>query len=170
MSWEAVHKKVPWGIVLLLGGGLALAEGAKHSGLSIYFSQQLARLKDLPKEAVVVVVCLLAGGMTEFASNTATASILLPLLANLALTIQVNPLYLLIPATACCAYAFMLPVATPGNAIVLSASGMRTIVMIRAGIVMNIACITVTVFLINTLGYAIFDLNTIPTFKNYTIV
>ncbi|XP_063850687.1 Na(+)/citrate cotransporter-like isoform X4 [Scylla paramamosain] len=168
MNWEAVHKKVPWGIVILLGGGLVLAEGAKHSGLSIYFSQQLTRLKDLPKEALVVLVCLMAGGMTEFASNTATASILLPMLANLALAIQVHPLYLLIPATACCAYAFMLPVATPGNAIVLSASGMRTSVMIRAGIVMNIVCIIVTVFLINTLGYAIFDLNTIPTFSNST--
>ncbi|XP_063850188.1 Na(+)/citrate cotransporter-like isoform X2 [Scylla paramamosain] len=168
MNWEAVHKKVPWEIVILLGGGLVLAEGAKHSGLSIFFSQQLARLKDLPKEALVVLVCLMASGMTEFASNTATASILLPMLANLALAIQVNPLYLLIPATACCAYAFMLPVATPGNAIVLSASGMRTSVMIRAGIVMNIVCIIVTVFLINTLGYAIFDLNTIPTFSNST--
>lgn len=83
MSWEAAHEKVPWGIILLLGGGLALAEGAKNSGLSIYFSQRLVRLQHLPKEALVVLVCLLAAGMTEFASNTATASILLPMLTNL---------------------------------------------------------------------------------------
>lgn len=166
LTWDAVHKKVPWGIVLLLGGGLALAEGAKSSGLSLYFGQQLVGVRELPKAALQVLVCLLAAGMTELASNTATAAILLPILANLAMTIQVHPLYLLIPATACCAYAFMLPVATPGNAIVISASGMATSDMMRIGFVMNIVCILVTIFLINTLGHAIFDLDTLPTLAN----
>lgn len=83
LTWEVVHKRVPWGIVILLGGGMALAEGAKKSGLSMYFGSLLANLKEIPKEALQLVVCLLAGGMTELASNTATASVLLPILANL---------------------------------------------------------------------------------------
>lgn len=83
LTWDTLDKMVPWGIVILVGGSLALAEGAKKSGLSMLFSQQMIGARGLPKEALQVLVCLLAAGMTEITSNTATASILLPILANL---------------------------------------------------------------------------------------
>lgn len=83
LTWDVVHKRTPWGIVLLLGGGVALAEGAKQSGLSTFIGSKLAGLREVPKEVLQLVVCLLAGGMTELASNTATSSVLLPILANL---------------------------------------------------------------------------------------
>lgn len=83
LTWDVMHKRTPWGIILLLGGGVALAEGARESGLSLSIGTQLEGLSDVPKEVLLLLVCLMAGGMTELASNTATASMLLPILANL---------------------------------------------------------------------------------------
>ncbi|KAK7070205.1 hypothetical protein SK128_027202 [Halocaridina rubra] len=163
LTWEVVQARVPWGVVLLLGGGLALAEGSKVSGLSSWLGHQLTKVAIMPKEAIVFTITILSAMVTEVASNTATASVILPVILDLALAIQVNPLYLMLPATVCCAYAFMLPVATPGNAIILTASGLSTYEMVKAGFMMNILCVLVINFTINTLGNAIFDLHTMPT-------
>ncbi|KAG7155138.1 Solute carrier family 13 member 3-like [Homarus americanus] len=168
LTWEVVHEKLPWGIILLLGGGLAMAEAAKSSGLSVFLGQQLQHFDVMPKELIVFVVCLMTAMLTEVASNTATASVLLPVIKDLALGINVNPLYLMLPATVCCAYAFMLPVATPGNAIILTAARMSTHEMMRAGAVMNVLCVLVITLMINTLGVAIFDLHNIPSWVNST--
>lgn len=168
LTWEIVHEKVPWGVIMLLGGGLAMAEAAKVSGLSVFLGQQLQHFAIMPKELIVFVVCLLTAMLTEVASNTATASVLLPVIKDLALGINVNPLYLMLPATVCCAYAFMLPVATPGNAIILTAARMNTHEMMRAGIMMNILCVVVINVMINTLGVVIFDLHTLPSWVNST--
>ncbi|XP_069169486.1 Na(+)/citrate cotransporter isoform X2 [Procambarus clarkii] len=166
LTWEVVHEKVPWGVILLLGGGLAMAEAAKVSGLSVFLGHQLQHFVIMPKELIVFVVCLMTAMLTEVASNTATASVLLPVIKDLALGINVNPLYLMLPATVCCAYAFMLPVATPGNAIILTAARMNTYEMMRAGLVMNVLCVLVITIMINTLGVIIFDLNNIPSWVN----
>ncbi|XP_064085744.1 Na(+)/citrate cotransporter-like isoform X1 [Macrobrachium nipponense] len=169
LSWEVVNKKTPWGIVLLLGGGLAMAEGAQVSGLSRWLGDGLQYFKFMPKGAIAFLLSVIMAMMTEVASNTATASFFLPVIKDLALAIGVNPIYLMLPAAVCCAYAFMLPVATPGNAIILKRSGLETREMIRAGFVMNLLCVTTTSFMINTLGRAFFDFETFPDWaKNVT--
>ncbi|XP_037784343.1 solute carrier family 13 member 2-like isoform X1 [Penaeus monodon] len=169
LTWEVVHAKVPWGVILLLGGGFAVAEAAKVSGLSLWLGHQLQYFAVMPKELIVFIVCLITAMLTEVASNTATASVLLPVIKDLALGINVNPLYLMLPAAVCCAYAFMLPVATPGNAIILTAARMNTIEMMRAGAVMNLVCVLVITLMINTLGVVIFDLHSMPTWVNSTV-
>lgn len=83
LTWEVVHEKVPWGVILLLGGGLAMAEAAKVSGLSVFLGQQLQNFDFMPKELIVFVVSLLTAMLTEVASNTATASVLLPVIKDL---------------------------------------------------------------------------------------
>ncbi|XP_063586145.1 Na(+)/citrate cotransporter-like isoform X2 [Penaeus indicus] len=169
MTWDVVQKKIPWGVVLLLGGGFAMAEASKVSGLSEWLGEQLRYFDVMPKEAIVFIVCLMTAMLTEVASNTATASILLPVLKELALNIQVNPLYLMLPAAVCCSYAFMLPVATPPNAIVFSAANMRSQDMMKAGFAMNVICVLVITIMINTLGVALFDLQNMPSWANSTI-
>ncbi|XP_066951651.1 Na(+)/citrate cotransporter-like isoform X2 [Macrobrachium rosenbergii] len=162
LTWKVVHERTPWGIILLLGGGLAMAEAAKVSGLSAWLGYQLQYLGFMPKEAIVLFICFVTAMLTEVASNTATASVLLPVLKDLSLAIGVNPIYLMLPAAVCCAYAFMLPVATPGNAIVLTAAGLRTHEMMRAGFVMNVLCVVIITLMINTLGVVLFDLDSFP--------
>lgn len=169
LSWDVVQSKVPWGIVLLLGGGFAMAEAADKSNMSVLIGEQLKALDVLPKEAIVFLVCLVTAVVTEAASNTATASILLPVLKELSLGIRVNPIYLMLPASLCCSYAFMLPVATAPNAIVFGAAGMRTMTMVKAGIVMNLLCVAVAMLMINTLGVAMFDLQNFPDWANATL-
>ncbi|XP_068207294.1 Na(+)/citrate cotransporter-like [Palaemon carinicauda] len=162
LTWKVVQEKIPWGIVLLMGGGLALAEGCKKSGLSIWLGQQLVVFNAMPKLVTVFLICLLIAMLTEVASNTATASIFLPVLKEMAVNVNVNPLYLMLPATICCSYAFMLPVATPPNAIVYAAADMKSSDMMKAGIVMNILCVIIITVMINTLGVLMFDLYNMP--------
>ena len=88
-------------------------------------------LDSLPSWGMVVVICIIIAGLTEVTSNVATANILLPVLAEVAVATETNPLYLMIPATVTCSYAFMLPVATPPNAIAHEASGMSTTQMMK---------------------------------------
>nr|XP_045621719.1 solute carrier family 13 member 5-like [Procambarus clarkii] len=168
LTWKVVQEKIPWGVVLLLGGGFAMAEGAKVSGLSQWMGESLKGLNGLHSVYIVMIVTFSTAMLTEVASNTATASILLPVLNELAVNIHVNPIYLMLPASVCCSYAFMLPVATPPNAIVFEAANMRTTQMMYAGIVMNIICIIVINVMINTLGVYMFDLNTMPSWTNST--
>ena len=116
--------------MLLLGGGFALAKAIDVSGLSYWIGSQLEVLDFLDPAVLCLIVCAGAALATEVTSNVATVSILLPILENLSYSLGLNPLYLMIPATLSCSFAFMLPVATPPNAIVYGASGMRTSVMV----------------------------------------
>ncbi|XP_071533695.1 Na(+)/citrate cotransporter isoform X6 [Panulirus ornatus] len=168
LDWDVVQRKIPWGIVLLLGGGFAMAAGAKESGLSKWLGEQLYIFNGTHIVWIVLSVTLMTALLTEVASNTATASILLPVLNELALNMKVNPLYLMLPATVSCSYAFMLPVATPPNAIVFGAAGMRSSEMVRAGVIMNIICVIVINFMIHVYGPLIFELGTMPSWTNST--
>lgn len=119
---------------------------------------------------MVAVICIIIAGLTEVTSNVATANILLPVMAEVARVTRVNPLYLMIPATVTCSYAFMLPVATPPNAIAHEASGMKTSQMIKVGFLMNIVAVIVNMIAINTYGVAMFNLNEFPAWANSTAV
>jgi sodium-dependent dicarboxylate transporter 2/3/5 len=137
MDWETAGK-LPWNIVLLFGGGFALASGFKDSGLSLWLGSQLEGVSLLPPVLIVASICLLITFLTELTSNTATAEMLLPVLAALAVAVKLNPLFLMIPGTLSCSCAFMLPVATPPNAIVFGTQRLRIAEMARVGVLLNV--------------------------------
>jgi len=169
LDWQYVQKRFPWGVSILFGGGFALAEAAEKSGLSTYIGGQLSGLESLPQWAMVVVICITIAALTEVTSNVATANILLPVLAEVARATEINPLYLMVPATVTCSYAFMLPVATPPNAIAHEASGMSSTQMMKVGFMLNILCIITSMVAINTYGVVLFNLDQFPDWANKTI-
>ncbi|XP_054707711.1 Na(+)/citrate cotransporter-like isoform X2 [Uloborus diversus] len=166
LEWKTAQAKIPWGVLILVGGGFALADAAQKSGLSKFLGEELMFLAVLPPGAMVVVVCLVTAMITEIITNTITATILLPIFSQMAVSIGVNPLYMMLPITVACAYAFMLPVATPPNAIVFESGNMKTLDMAKPGLAMNLACCAVQLFMINTLGVAMFNLREFPNWAN----
>jgi sodium-dependent dicarboxylate transporter 2/3/5 len=137
MDW-ATARRLPWDIVLLFGGGFALAHGFTASGLSTWLGERLAGAGALPTPAIVAAVAGLATFLTELTSNTATAQMLLPILAGLAESLRIHPLLLMAPGALACSLAFMLPVATPPNAIVFGTGRVRISEMVRTGLVLNL--------------------------------
>jgi sodium-dependent dicarboxylate transporter 2/3/5 len=137
LVWEDTVK-LPWGIVLLFGGGLSVAAGFKGSGLAEWMGSQLGLLKDVPLIFLILVVVLMVNFLTEITSNVATASMLLPVMASLASAMEVHPYGLMIAATVAASCAFMLPVATPPNAVVFGSGYLRIVDMVRAGFPMNL--------------------------------
>lgn len=163
MDWETASG-LPWNIVLLFGGGFALATGVKDSGLALWMGNRFSGAEGLSPAVIVLAVNLFVTFLTEMTSNTATAEMLLPILGSLAVAIHVNPLLLMIPATISCSFAFMLPVATPPNAIVFGTQRLRVADMARAGIWLNLAgalLVTAAVFLLGRLGFGA-DLAVLP--------
>ncbi|XP_060052616.1 solute carrier family 13 member 4 isoform X2 [Erinaceus europaeus] len=120
ITWKDFQKTMPWEIVILVGGGYALASGSKSSGLSTWIGHQMLSLSSLPPWAVTLLACILVSIVTEFVSNPATITIFLPILCSLSETLHINPLYTLLPVTMCISFAVMLPVGNPPNAIVFS--------------------------------------------------
>ncbi|MGD8394024.1 MAG: SLC13 family permease [Candidatus Eiseniibacteriota bacterium] len=157
MDWETAVR-LRWGIVLLFGGGFALAAGFAASGLSGWLGERLAGLGGAPAPLLVGAVCGLITFLTELTSNTATTEMVLPVLGALGGAITINPLLLMIPATLSASCAFMLPVATPPNAIVFGTGEVDMGSMMRAGILLNligIVLITLSMFLIGTAVFGI---------------
>lgn len=138
MDWPTAVK-LPWGLLILFGGGLALAGALVSTGFSAYLGQLAAALGDLPLWAIVLAVTLAVVFLTEITSNTATTATLIPLLFSIAVGLELPPLMLLLPATFAASCAFMLPVATPPNAIVFGSGMVRIAHMTRAGLWLNIA-------------------------------
>ncbi|GAA6065860.1 solute carrier family 13 member 2 [Tachysurus ichikawai] len=134
LEWNVVHKQMPWNIVLLLGGGYALATGSEVSGLSKWLGESLAPLQSIPPFAISILLCLLVGTFTECSSNTATTTLFLPILASMATTINLHPLYVMLPCTISASMAFMLPVATPPNAIAFSYGTLKVLDMVKASL------------------------------------
>lgn len=137
MHWETM-RELPWGIVLLFGGGLSLAAAVQASGLDAYIGEQVTRVGGWPTVALVAVTAGVVLLMTEITSNTATAATLLPVLGAIAIGIGLDPLVLLVPAALAATCAFMLPVATPPNAIVFGSGAISIGHMMRAGVVLNV--------------------------------
>ncbi len=137
--------KIPWDIVLLFGGGFALAEGFVQSGLSKLIGQEFLMLRNIPPLALVTIICTIVVFSSELTSNTAQTTIILPLLASLAKEIGVNPLMIMIPATFSVSLAFMLPVGTPPNAIVFSSQRLKVWDMVKAGFILNVIGIIIVV-------------------------
>ncbi|XP_026271750.2 protein I'm not dead yet isoform X1 [Frankliniella occidentalis] len=163
LNWKIIHEKLPWGLVLLIGGGFAMAAASRESGLSKLIGAQLVTLQDsMGSTAILVIMCTATTFLTEVSSNTAIANIVLPVLAEMASAMRVHPLFFMMPATLCCSYAFMLPVATPPNAIVMAASNMRPGDMIKAGLGMNFLCLITLFIMFPTLASWLYGLDVFP--------
>ncbi|XP_071352372.1 solute carrier family 13 member 2-like [Trachinotus anak] len=170
LSWDIVHEKMPWNILLLLGGGFALAHGSEKSGLSQWLGESLIPLQSIPPFAISILLCLLVAMFTECSSNTATTTLFLPILASMAAAIKIHPLYIMFPCTISASLAFMLPVATPPNAIAFSYGNLKVMDMAKAGFILNFLGVITINIAINTWGVAIFQLNTFPSWANVTKV
>ncbi|XP_050785028.1 solute carrier family 13 member 2 [Gopherus flavomarginatus] len=168
LDWKTVNQKMPWNIVILLGGGFALAKGSEESGLSEWLGSKLTPLQNMSSPIIVLLLCLLVATFTECTSNVATTTLFLPILASMAQTICLNPLYVMLPCTLSASLAFMLPVATPPNAIAFSYGQLKVIDMAKAGSVLNILGVLTIMLAINTWGYPLFDLNHFPVWANST--
>ncbi|XP_055982843.1 solute carrier family 13 member 2 isoform X2 [Sorex fumeus] len=162
LNWKTVNEKMPWNIVFLLGGGFALAKGSEKSGLSEWLGDKLTPLQNIPAPAIAFILCLLVATFTECTSNVATTTLFLPILASMAQAICLHPLYVMLPCTLAASLAFMLPVATPPNAIVFSFGGLKVSDMARTGFLLNILGVLVITLAINSWSYPIFNLHTFP--------
>jgi len=137
LDW-ATAVKLPWGILLLFGGGLAIAAGFTQSGLSEWVGGQLIGLQGINVLIIVLVVAAFVLFLTEITSNTATASMMFPIMASLAVALGIHPYALMVTAAVTASCAFMLPVATPPNAVVFGSGYLKIIDMARAGFILNV--------------------------------
>ncbi len=137
LDWQSAVR-IPWDIIILFGGGFALAAGFSETGLTTWLAEQLQVLKGVPTLWVILAVGLLVIFLTEITSNTATASLLLPVLGALSQAIELAPMILMVTATLCASFAFMLPVATPPNAIVFASRCIHIPQMAKAGFWLNL--------------------------------
>ncbi len=140
LDWQTAEG-IPWGILLLFGGGLALATGFRQSGLADWIGTQLALLEAVPYLILILLLITAVNFLTEITSNVATASMLLPILAALAASIGVHPYGLMVAATVAASCAFMLPVATPPNAVVFGSGYLTIAGMMRVGVWLNVLSI-----------------------------
>ncbi|MCH9029284.1 MAG: SLC13/DASS family transporter [Bacteroidetes bacterium] len=157
-----VFAKILWGIILLLGGGFALAKGFAVTGLSLYIGEQLSGLSFLPHFIMIIIVAATISFLTELTSNTATTQMILPILASVSIALGMNPMLLMLTATLSASMAFMLPVATPPNTIIFASGRIKIYEMAKSGIALNIIGIIVVSIIVYFLGTMIFDLGTMP--------
>lgn len=137
ITWKDASQ-VPWGVVMIVGGGYAVAAGFVSTGLADWLGAQLSFINGFPFFMILVIVVAFVLAFTEFNSNTASANILLPVLASTALAAHVNPLIIMIPATIACSCAFMMPAATGPNTVVLASERVSVTQMIKCGFWLNI--------------------------------
>lgn len=148
MNWDTATR-LPWGVLILFGGGLSLARSIEVNGVADYIGSQVHAFAGMPEWVVVLLVVTLLVFLTELTSNTATTATLVPILAGIAPGLGVNPYLLIIPATIAASCAFMMPVGTPPNAIVFASGHVTMPQMARAGIWLNV----IAIVLITVLAY-----------------
>lgn len=135
--------KIPWDVILLFGGGFALAEGFVTSGLSKLIGQQFISFGGIPLILLIALICFIVTALSELTSNTVTAQIVLPILASLAIELKIEPMLLMIPATLAASFGFMLPVGTPPNAIVYSSQRLKVRDMVKAGVIIDLLSVLI---------------------------
>jgi sodium-dependent dicarboxylate transporter 2/3/5 len=152
LTWEEIHRGVPWGVLVLFGGGFAVADGVRSTGVDQWLAHSLNGLSLLPLPLVILSICLITTFATELTSNTATATLLMPVMAALSTVLGVHPYLLMVPATLSATCAFMLPVATPPNAIAIGSGRVSVQDLFREGIWLNFAGAAVVTIAVLTLG------------------
>ncbi|MDG1355921.1 MAG: SLC13 family permease, partial [Opitutales bacterium] len=148
LDWKTANQ-IPWGMLILVGAGLCLGEGFKQSGLSKSIASALSGVENLPALGVLIGICLLVTFLTEMTSNTATTNLLMPILGAAAVSANLDPKLLMIPAALSASCAFMLPVATIPNAIIFGTGQVSVSRMAREGVVLNL----LGVFIITVVVY-----------------
>ena len=148
LDWESAAK-IPWGMLILFGAGITIATAFTASGLSQSIGDALAGVADLPILLVISIICLSVTFLTETTSNTATTTLLMPILAAVAIGAGLDPKLIMIPAVLSASCAFMLPVATAPNVIVFSTGRFSTGTMAKEGFALNI----LGVFIITAITY-----------------
>jgi len=156
MDWHWASK-MPWGVLILFGGGLAMADGFKLTKLADWIGNQVSLLENAPILVLVIAVTTLIIFLTELTSNTATAAMVMPILSAVAIGLGQNPLLLVVPAAVAASCAFMLPVATPPNAIVFGSGYVTIPQMVRSGFGLNVIGIILTVIVTYLLVIPVFD-------------
>ena len=151
LSWKKALE-APWGILLLFGGGLSLAASVRDTGVDRFIGNSLLVLEGMPVLVLVVGAAALLILLTEVTSNTATTATFLPILGATAAAINVDPLLLIVPATLAASCAFMMPVATPPNAIVFGSGEITIPQMVRAGVWLNLVGLVLIVFWVYVAG------------------
>ncbi len=150
LDWDTAAK-IPWGMLILFGGGIAIAQAFIVSGLSAYLGEALAGLAGWPVLLMIAIICITITFLTEMTSNTATTTLMMPILAAAAIAAEIDPALLLVPAAMCASCAFMLPVATAPNTIVFSTGRFTTALMAKEGSVLNfigVVVISLTCYLL----------------------
>ncbi|MEX1198802.1 MAG: SLC13 family permease [Pseudohongiellaceae bacterium] len=147
LDWKDAVK-IPWGILLLFGGGLAIASGFRGTGLSEWMGTQLTVLDGVHLAVIITSATLLILFLTEITSNTATATMIMPVVASLALALDIHPFALMIPCAMAANCAFMLPVGTPPNAIIFATDKLTILEMVRTGFLMNVIAVVLIVLMI----------------------
>ncbi len=137
LNWEKASS-IPWGVLLLFAGGICLAKGFVSSGLSAVMGEALASLSNMPIYVLILLICLAVTFMTETTSNTASTTLLMPILAAAGLAAGIPPELIMVPAAMSASCAFMLPVATAPNTVVYSSGLIKTSRMAREGFSLNI--------------------------------
>lgn len=143
---ESVFAELPWAVVILFGGGFALAYGVGESGLSTYLAEQLQGLKDVMLPVLIVIVTAGMSLLTELTSNTATAQVVMPVLLATAKVIEVSPIWLMLPVVLAASCAFMFPVATPPNAIIFGTGKVAMTEMLKVGFILNFTAVSLISF------------------------
>jgi len=142
ITWKDT-KKLPWGIIILFGGGMALAKGFETSGLAFWLGSQMTYFAGITTILLILLLIAAVNFLTEITSNLATTAMLLPVLAPMALTVDIHPFILMVGAAVAASCAFMLPVATPPNAVVFGSGYLRIPDMVSKGFLMNIISIII---------------------------
>lgn len=158
LDWDTAVQ-LPWGILLLFGGGLSLSSQFEATGLSEWIGERVGLLSAVPGWVLILTVALLVLLLTELTSNTATATIFVPILAGVALGMGLDVLTLVVPAALAASLAFMLPVATPPNAIAFGSGYLRIGQMVRAGLWLNIIAVVLTMAVMYTVAAWVFSLS-----------
>ncbi|KAJ6632716.1 Solute carrier family 13 member 3 [Pseudolycoriella hygida] len=160
LSWQFIQQHFPWHVLFIVGGGLAISDGANASGLSVWLGEQFNGLEHLSRYIVLLIIVVIISFLTELMSNAAAVSLLTPILIALSKRLNLHPLYLSLPGAIACQYAFMLPTANPPNTIVFAAGEMTIIDMAKPGFFINMACVAVLYVLNISWGeFIIFDYN-----------
>lgn len=158
IDWKTIQHGVPWGVVLLFGGGFALAQGLEVSGLAAWIGSGISGLKGMPIWVLFPIACVFAVLMTEMTSNVATVLMIMPILAEASVQLGVHPYLLMIPATIIASFAFMLPVATPPNAIVFSSGWITIPRMFKAGTALDAMALVIIPLMVYVLGRLVLQL------------
>jgi len=155
LEWEE-FKRIPWDVLILFGGGFALADALEASGFSKWAGARLAFVGDWAPVLMIFVICIVVTALSEVASNVATATAMMPIAAALATSIGVHPYFLMIPAVLAASSGFMLPVATAPNTIVYATGHVRVRAMARSGLLLDLAAaLVITLLMFTVIPWAI---------------